>query len=80
MVRFVPATYRQVFGLTEACRDRLLVRILPRMAGLAYCQGFDVEQELVFPYYGSLLLDDENRPLWVVVYTERVLRSYGART
>lgn len=32
----------------------------------------------MFLYYGSRLLDDEDHPLWVVVYTERVLRSLVA--
>ena len=78
MGRFVPYHLICAYGLTESARDRLLVRILSSYKDLEVPQEFRFEQEPVFSYKSSLLISDRGTGLWVVAYTERVVRVCAA--
>ena len=75
--RFVPSVYRFVFGLSESCRDRLLMKVPERWRGMKHADGFLVELELVFVYKARALMDLDH-PYWVVAATDRVVRTIVA--
>lgn len=62
----------------ETARDRLLVRITPTYDWLSMCQGFLFGQQPIFTYQSSAFMDDPGTGLWVVKYTERVVRVFVA--
>lgn len=61
------------YNLTENERDRFIAKITATYDELWICHVIKVEQELVF-FYQIHALRDERSDLWVVAYTERVIR------
>jgi hypothetical protein len=76
--RFVPYHMSCCYNLTEAARDRLIVRLPVAYRTLQACQGFVFEQEPVFSYLSHRFIADRGTSLWVVAYTERVVRLCAA--
>jgi len=74
MGRFVPYHLRCVWNLREHARDRLAVKIPESYAELAMPHGFRFEMEPLFSYKSGALIQDRDSGLWVVAYTERVVR------
>lgn len=75
---FVPYYLNCVYDLSEAARDRLLVKVPEMYNRIGGCQGFLFEQEPVFTYKSSTFVTDPGTGLWVVAYTERVVRLCAA--
>ena len=76
--RFIPFHFCCAYNMTEVARDRLLARIPASYSELEVPQGFLFEQEPLFSYCARALIDDEQSGLWVVAYTERVVRICSA--
>lgn len=74
MGRFVSYHLCCSYGVTEATRDQMLVRILPAYLNLEVRKGFTFEMEPVFPYNDRAFIDDRDTGLWVLAYTERFVR------
>lgn len=62
------------YNLTETAHDRVSVGISAIFAHLEVCHGFNCEQEPIFSYKLRVLIEDRESGLWVVAYTEHVLR------
>lgn len=65
------------YNLSEMARDRLLVRILKHYTNLEVCHYFYFEQEQVFAYKCCSFIDDRDTGIWVVPYTERIVRDFA---
>lgn len=65
------------YNLTETARDRLLVRIPASYEALWVFHGKKLEQEPVFSYKRHALRDEQSG-LWVLAYTECVVRVCAA--
>jgi len=74
MGRFVPYHLRCMWNLREHARDRLGVKVPDNYAQLAMPHGFRFEMEPLFSYKSGALIQDRDSGLWVVAYTERVVR------
>ena len=64
--------------MTEVARDRLLARIPACYSSLEVPQGFLFEQEPLLSYCARALIDDGQSGLWLIAYTERVVRICSA--
>lgn len=71
---FLPYHLLRCYNLTEAARDRLLVRIPDNFTLLDVFPGFKCKQEPICSYKLRAFIEDRESGLSVVAYTERVLR------
>lgn len=62
------------YKLTKITRDHLLVSIPPMIERFEVCHGFRHVQDPVFSYKSNEFIRNEDRSVWVVAYTKRVLR------
>ena len=76
--RFIPFHFCCAYNMMEVARDRLLVWIPASYSELEVPKGFLFEQEPLFSYCARVLINDEHSGLWVVAYTERVVRICSA--
>lgn len=74
MGRFLRYHLCYIYNMTETTPDRLCVRIAPTIKGLEVCHGFLHEQETILLYNSSAFVADRDTGLWVLSYTERVVR------
>lgn len=65
-------------NITESARDRPLVCITLSYECLKTCHGCRFEQEPIFSYTSRALIDKTHSGLWILSYTERVLRLCSA--
>lgn len=70
----VPYNLNCAYDLHESALERLLARIPPNYNCLQAPQGPCFEQESLFPYKSQNYIDNLDTSLWIVPYTERVLR------
>lgn len=75
---FVPYNFICCYNQTEAARYLLLVRITLSYEHFAVCHGCWDDQERMFSYKSRILIDNPQSVLWVVAYTEDLLRLLAA--
>lgn len=71
----MPYHFLGCYNLTEGAHDRMFVRIPVEFDALQICHGKRVEQEPLFSYMSLDFIDGYQFGLWVVSYTERVVRT-----
>lgn len=76
--RPVPYYLLSPSSLTEAARDRCLVRLPAAYHTLQACHRFNIEKDPVFSYKSRNMVSNPEYRFWAVVYAERKLRLCGA--
>lgn len=72
--RFFPYHVCSTYGLHGPDWDRVFFRIPHSHKNLEVPQGFRFEEVFIFTYSSRQLIDDRGTSLWVVAYTEDVVR------